>query len=59
MAGATISSPFNQSVRLYEKFRELGKDATFYKLEGGGHGMGGFNSAEALETVFEFVGKHM
>jgi acetyl esterase/lipase len=51
--------PFNQSVRLYEKLRELGKDATFYKLEGGGHGMGGFNSAEALEAVFEFLGNHL
>jgi acetyl esterase/lipase len=51
--------PFNQSVRLYNKLRECGKDVTFYKLEGGGHGMGGFNSPEALDVVLEFVGKHL
>jgi acetyl esterase/lipase len=51
--------PFNQSVRLYEKLRECGKDVTFYKLEGGGHGMGGFNSPDALETVFAFIDKHL
>ena len=51
--------PFNQSVRLYEKLRELGKAVTFYKLEGGGHGTGGFNSPEALEVLFEFVGRNI
>jgi acetyl esterase/lipase len=51
--------PFNQSVRLYEKLREFGKDVTFYKLKGGGHGMGGFNSPEALEVLFAFVKEHI
>jgi acetyl esterase/lipase len=51
--------PFNQSVRLYEKLCRCGKAATFYKLEGGGHGMGGFNSPEALEILFEFFGKYL
>jgi len=46
--------PFNQSVLLYEKLKAMGKEATFYKLLGGGHGMGGFVSAEALQTVFAF-----
>lgn len=47
--------PFNQSVRLYNKLRELGKDVVFYKLEGGGHGMGGFNSDECLKTTLDYI----
>ncbi|MDR3148461.1 MAG: alpha/beta hydrolase [Oscillospiraceae bacterium] len=46
--------PFNQSVRLYNKLKECGKDVQFFKLEGGGHGSGGFNSDEALNLVIEF-----
>lgn len=51
--------PFNQSVRLYNKLRECGKDVTFYRLEGGGHGMGGFSSEEAYSIVFDFVSKYL
>jgi acetyl esterase/lipase len=51
--------PFNQSVRLYEKLRELGKETTFYKLEGGGHGMGGFNSDECLQTTLDYIAAHI
>ncbi|MDR1588941.1 MAG: prolyl oligopeptidase family serine peptidase [Oscillospiraceae bacterium] len=51
--------PFNQSVRLYEKLKECGKDVRFYKLEGGGHGYGGFNSPEALRLVLDFLAEKL
>jgi acetyl esterase/lipase len=51
--------PFNQSVRLYEKLKELGKDVTFYRLESGGHGSGGFLSHEAYGLVLEFIKKYL
>ncbi|MCL2408681.1 MAG: alpha/beta hydrolase [Oscillospiraceae bacterium] len=51
--------PFNQSVRLYDKMRELDKDVTMYKLLGGFHGSGGFNSKEARDTILEFINKHI
>ncbi len=47
--------PFNQSVRLYNKLRETGKEAEVYKPEGASHGMGGFNSKEARQTVIDFI----
>ena len=50
--------PFNQSVRLYEKLRELGKDVTMYKLLGASHGMGGFNSREARDTIDGVIKKY-
>lgn len=50
---------FNQSCRLYNKLVELGKDVTMYKLEGSGHGTGGFASIEAIDMVCDFVRKHM
>ena len=51
--------PFNQSVRLYERLMECGKDVIFYRLVNGGHGMGGFLSDEAYKLVLEFVSKHI
>jgi acetyl esterase/lipase len=51
--------PFNQSVRLYEKLKGLGKDVTFYKLEGAFHGTGGFKSKEALDVIVAFLSKHI
>ncbi len=47
--------PFNQSVRLYEKLRSCGMEAVFYRLEGAGHGTGGFTSREALETTLTWI----
>ncbi len=47
--------PFNQSVLLYEKLRELGKDVEFYKLKDGSHGFMGFNSRAAYDIVDEFI----
>ena len=51
--------PFNQSVRLYEKLMESGKDVVFYKLEGAFHGTGGFKSKEALNVIVAFLSKHL
>lgn len=51
--------PFNQSVLLYDLLREQGRDVTFYKLTGSGHGTDGFGSKEALDTVFAFIDKHI
>ena len=51
--------PFNQSVRLYEKLMKLGKNATFYRLEGAGHGTGGFNSDECFNVVLEWLTEHL
>ena len=50
---------FNQSCRLYDKLREMGQDVTMYKLEGSGHGTGGFASVEAIDTVCDFVSKYL
>ena len=50
---------FNQSCRLYNKLRELDKDVTMYKLIGSGHGTGGFESVESIDTVCDFVKKHL
>lgn len=50
---------FNQSCRLYDKLSELGKDVTMYKLEGSGHGTGGFASIEAIDTACDFIRKHL
>lgn len=51
--------PFNQSVLFYEKLKSLGKEVTFYKLLGSGHGVRGFSSPEAVQTVLDFFAKHM
>jgi acetyl esterase/lipase len=60
MHGAADSVvPFNQSVRLYNRLRELGKETTFYKLEDGGHGMGGFNSEECLKVTLDYIAAHL
>ena len=50
---------FNQSCRLYNKLKELDKDITMYKLEGSGHGTVGFASDEAVDTVCDFIKKHL
>ncbi|MCL1805266.1 MAG: alpha/beta hydrolase [Clostridiales bacterium] len=51
--------PFNQSVRLYEKLRETGQEVTFYKIEGGFHGVGGLKSKEAMDITVDFLTKHI
>ena len=51
--------PFNQSCRLYEKLKECGQDVELYKLEGAYHGVGGFNSDEALDISLAFVAKYI
>lgn len=51
--------PFNQSCRLFEKMKALGKEVEFVKLVGVDHGFGGFNSDEALDIVEEFIKKYI
>jgi len=51
--------PFNQSVRLYEKLRELGKEVEMYKLLGATHGVGGFHGEQARRTVVEFINRYI
>lgn len=47
--------PFNQSVRLYEKLKECGKEVDFYRLEGAGHGLNGFNSDACLNLTLDWI----
>lgn len=47
--------PYNQSVLLVEKLLACGKTVDFYRLEGSGHGTGGFTSEEALRTTLEWI----
>lgn len=51
--------PFNQSVLLYQALRAAGKDVTFFKLAGAGHGVGGFASSEANGMALDFIAQHM
>ena len=51
--------PFNQSCRLYEKMKAMGKEVEFYKLLGGEHGFYGFCCDTVLEVVEKFIGKYM
>ena len=50
-----ILVPFNQSVRLYQRLRELHKDVEFYKLLDASHGWGGFRSRAAWDVADEFL----
>jgi acetyl esterase/lipase len=51
--------PFNQSVRLYEKLRQLNKAVEMYKLEGAGHGINGFNSDGVIDLTLEYIAKYI
>lgn len=42
--GRDMLAPFNQSVRLYECMKQLGKKIEFYKLDNAGHGYLGFDN---------------
>ena len=46
---------YDQSVRLYEKMKALGKDVQMICLDGAYHGFGGFRSDEALDLVDRFI----
>ena len=50
-----ILVPFHQSILLYERLRELGKDVEFYKLLDASHGFNGFQSTAAYDLVDEFL----
>lgn len=57
--GHDVLVPFNQSCRLYNRLKELGRDATLIKLTHGNHGWQGFESDKVLDIVEEFLAKHM
>lgn len=44
-----------QSVELYEKLKECGKDARLYLIEGASHGGGEFWTREAVDKADEFI----
>ena len=50
-----ILVPFNQSVRLYERLRALGKTVEFYKLLDASHGFNGFRCRAAWDLADEFL----
>ncbi|MBE5815918.1 MAG: alpha/beta hydrolase [Clostridiales bacterium] len=50
---------FQQSIHLYEKLRQLGKEVEFIKLLGADHGFRGFSCEEALNEVDTFLKKHL
>ncbi|MBQ8555498.1 MAG: alpha/beta hydrolase [Clostridia bacterium] len=50
---------FQQSVHLYQKLREMGKEAEFIRLEGADHGWRGFCCDAALDEVDAFLRKHL
>ena len=50
--------PFNQSVLLYNALQEAGKEVTFYRINGGGHGPGIFSNA-MMSIVKEFLDLHL
>lgn len=57
--GSDMLVPFNQSCRLYERMKELGKNVEFIKLAGANHGFMGFNCDEALDAVEGFLRKYI
>ncbi len=50
--------PFNQSVLLYNKLVECGKQVDFYKVKGAGHGMY-FWTKEVLDTTISFLDAYL
>ena len=53
--GRDMLVPFNQSCRLYNRMKELGKKVVFYKLKDANHGILGFRCEKALELVDQFL----
>lgn len=51
--------PFNQSVRLYEAMKELGKEVRLIKMKGGSHAYFGFKSEKAIETVIQYLNQYL
>lgn len=50
--------PFNQSTLLYKELREAGKEVTFYRVNGAGHGSGIF-SKQMMKIVKDFLDQHL
>lgn len=53
--GRDMLAPFNQSVRLYECMKQLGKKIEFYKLDNAGHGYLGFDNDIIVSIMDEFL----
>ena len=56
--GSDMLVPFNQSCRLSERMKELGKNE-LTALAGANHGFMGFNCDEALDAVEGFLRKYI
>ena len=56
-ADDTVS--YNQSIRLYKKLLETGKDASFYVIKGAKHGDVAYYTDENLKRVEEFIRKNI
>lgn len=51
--------PFHQSVLLYNRLRELGKEVEFIKVKDAYHAFGGFHCDGAREASLRFIKKHI
>lgn len=51
--------PYEQSVTFAEALKEAGAEVTFVTIPGGGHGGKGFETAENLKKVQEFLDRHL
>jgi acetyl esterase/lipase len=50
--------PYSQSAKFYEALKKAGVDATLYKVEGGGHGLG-FDKPEITRMIEAFFDKQL
>ena len=48
----------NQSIRLYKKFLEEGKDVTFYLVKNAGHGDIAFWTEKNMDIIDAFIRRH-
>lgn len=51
--------PYSQSVELYEKLTALGVPADLWTIKGAGHASPEFNQPKLLETIADFLDKHL
>lgn len=50
--------PFGQSVLLYNRLKDSGKQAAFYKIDGADHGGGAFWTKQVLDIIEDFMQYH-
>ena len=51
--------PFEQSLLLYDKMKQVGQDVTLYRVEGADHGGPAFWAQNVLDLVDEFLKEHL